>query len=82
VKLTNEFCIKQLEEVKMNAIQPHQQRVVDEKEQLDIKIDALKVFFSNPIFLGLDEVEQDRLHCQYQIMKAYSAILASRIKAF
>jgi hypothetical protein len=62
--------------------QPHQQRVVDEKRELDIKIDKLQSFFSTDIFMSVDEAEQDRLHCQYQVMKAYSLILASRIKAF
>ena len=66
----------------MREVQPHQQRVIDEKHELDLKIDALAKCFGSDIFMKIDEVEQDRLHCQYQIMKAYTAILASRIKGF
>jgi len=61
---------------------PHEQRVIDEKNQLDDKKDKLASFFSNDIFFGLSDVEQGLLHCQYQIMKAYSCILAERIKLF
>jgi hypothetical protein len=46
----------------MSKMQPHEQRVMDEKEALDIKIDALKNFFVNPIFLGLSAINQDLLH--------------------
>jgi len=60
----------------------YQSRIIDEKTELEEKIDRLKGFFGGEVFMNLHEEEQDRLHCQYQIMKAYSAILASRIKMF
>lgn len=63
-------------------IKPHEQRVIDEKAELDIKRDALYKFFSNPIFLSLDENEKDRLQYQYQVMTIYSDILGNRIKNF
>lgn len=63
-------------------MQPHQQRVVDEKTELDTKHLALSKFFSTDIYKNLDIDEQDRLCRQYDIMEEYSDILAERIEAF
>ncbi|CAB3742666.1 hypothetical protein LMG24238_06920 [Paraburkholderia sediminicola] len=62
---------------------PHQQRVVDEKTELDFKRTALKVFIdSNPVFAGLPDDERGRLVAQYRVMTEYSVILGERIGAF
>lgn len=62
---------------------PHVRRVVDEKEELDKKLNLLKAFItSNPIFQKLDEAEQHRLQIQLSIMQAYSDILYARISAY
>lgn len=61
---------------------PHQQRVVDEKKDLDDKREKLMSFFSTEVFSGLDQAEKDRLSTQYGVMTVYSAILGQRIKAF
>ena len=61
---------------------PYQQRVVDEKQELDTKIGALSVFIAGVAFSTIPSDEQDRLTAQYLIMMAYSTILASRIKGF
>jgi hypothetical protein len=46
----------------MNTMQPHQQRVVTEKKELDDKIDKLKAFIiESPTFKKLPEDERDRL---------------------
>ena len=37
------------------TLQPHQQRVVDEKRDLDEKLEKLNAFFGSPIFAGLTE---------------------------
>ncbi len=63
-------------------MQPHQQRVVNEKNELDIKLSALKAFWNNPIFVTLPEDERVRLEKQSLIMEQYSAILGERIAAF
>lgn len=64
-------------------LQPHQQRVVNEKSELDEKISLLEVFINdNPIYKKLDDLEQDRLVRQLDVMKQYSNILEERIKAF
>ena len=64
-------------------MQPHQQRVVDEKTELDKKANALSQFISvNPIFEDIDPDEQDRLREQCEVMWQYSEILGKRIAAF
>ena len=64
-------------------LKPHQQRVVEEKSDLDEKIAKLKDFTNNnPVFATLPEDEQARLTRQYDIMLAYSAVLGERIAAF
>lgn len=63
-------------------MQPHQQRVVDEKTQLDEKLAKLTGFYDSHIFDGLDTAEKDRLHRQGQVMSEYSQILGERIAAF
>ena len=61
---------------------PHQQRVVDEKRELDERLKKLSEFFSNPIFHGLPEEERSRLSRQRRAMTTYSDILGERIAAF
>ena len=64
-------------------MQPHQQRVVDEKTELDTKAKALSEFIgNNPIFDTLDPDEQERLKVQNDVMWQYSEILGARIAAF
>lgn len=62
---------------------PHQQRVVDEKRELDDKAKKLTDFIcANPMFKTLDKDEQHRLKEQYFVMGQYSEILGRRIAAF
>jgi hypothetical protein len=62
---------------------PHQERVVNEKKDLDAKISALNTFItSNPAYVGLSEGERSRLKRQWDAMKEYSDILGERIAAF
>jgi hypothetical protein len=63
-------------------LQPHQQRVVTEKAELDEKLAKLLAFFQTPIFAGLSEAEQTRLRNQARFMDGYSAVLGERIAAF
>ena len=64
-------------------IHPHQQRVVDEKTELDKKANALSDFIGHsPIFEKLDPEEQERLKVQNDIMWQYSEVLGARIKTF
>lgn len=61
---------------------PHQQRVLDERTELDDKLAKLTAFFDTSIFNGLEPVEQKRLRRQHAAMKDYSEILGERIAAF
>ena len=64
-------------------LQPHQQRVVDEKVELDKKATALSNFIGfNLMFEKLDPAEQERLREQNDVMWRYSEILGARIAAF
>ena len=69
-------------------MQPHQQRVVDEKTELDAKLEKLKAFIGNSglnpsaIFEGLPPAERSRLVRQASIMEEYSDILRERIAQF
>ena len=64
-------------------MQPHQQRVVTEKQELDDKAEKLSAFIgSSPLFENLDSEEQERLKKQNDIMWQYSDILKERIAAF
>ena len=63
-------------------IQPHQQRVIDEKAELDGRIAKLSAFVESPVFLSVRHDEQERLEDQLDVMRIYSEILAARIRAF
>ena len=64
-------------------MQPHQQRVVEEKAALDEKAHALSQFIGHSdTFLTLDPAEQERLKEQNDVMWQYSEILGARIAAF
>ena len=65
-----------------NAMQPHQQRVVDEKAELDERLAKLMTFTCTPTFAALDEDERNRLARQADTMATYSEILGERIYAF
>lgn len=61
----------------------HQQRVIDEKAELDAKAKALSDFIGlNPVFETLNADEQERMKLQNDIMWQYSEILGQRIAAF
>jgi hypothetical protein len=61
---------------------PYQQRVIDEKRELDDKREKLNTFFVSSHFRNLDQAEKDRLRMQHQVMGLYSQILQLRIAAF
>lgn len=64
-------------------MQPHQERVVAEKNDLGEKLNKLKAFImESPIFTTLPAAEQKRLNRQYDAMLEYFKILGERITAF
>ena len=60
----------------------YQKRVIEEKEQLDIKISKLDVFIGSDKFRELEIVEKTLLEIQIERMERYSNILSQRIKLF
>lgn len=63
-------------------MQPFQQRVVDEKAELDEKLVKLIAFFDMDLFASLPSDEQDRMKRQASAMTDYSVVLGERINAF
>ena len=63
-------------------MQPHQQRVVDEKSELAEKLTKLKAFIGGVIYESLPSEERARLVLQANAMKDYLDILNERILAF
>ena len=66
---------------------PHQERVVNEKAELEEKLGKLRSFFNTSTYASMaDEKsgreEQDRLNEQADIMDRYISILRDRIAAF
>lgn len=70
-------------EIPQSSLPPHQQRVLDEKQDLDLRIARLDEFKRrNPLFASLDAAEQARMTSQLDVMRELSAILGERIEAF
>jgi len=63
-------------------MQPHQQRVVVEKEELNTKLNALSEFVETARFDGLPDAERLRMIRQKSCMLEYSKVLGERIDAF
>lgn len=65
------------------AVPLHQQCVLDEKQDTDIRITKLDEFIErNPAFLDLPVSERSRMKRQLDVMQELSTILAERIAAF
>ena len=65
------------------GLTPYQWRVVGEREQLDLKLKALRAFIGgDPAYGNLPIEEQLRLNLQAVCMEEYSRILGARIAAF
>lgn len=63
-------------------MQPYQQRVVDEKAELDARRTKLATFMYSDTYAEVDPAERNRLEKQLRAMTAYSDALAERISAF
>jgi hypothetical protein len=62
---------------------PHQTRVIEERQQLDIKIAALMNFINtSEVFKQLDTPDQQLLEEQLDVMQVYSTLLSLRIARF
>lgn len=63
-------------------MEPYQERVVEEKQDLDQKIMRLEYFMALPEFPMVSGEEQDRMAWQLTLMKDYSTVLKERIASF
>ena len=63
-------------------LEPHQRRVVDEANELAVRIVRLREFMEGTSFAHLGADEQDRLTRQFRFMHGYSGVLTERIAAF
>lgn len=67
----------------MSGLQPYQQRVSDEKAELEKKAKALSEFIgTNPLFEKLDSTDKELMRSQCEVMWEYIEILAKRIERF
>ena len=64
------------------VMQPHQQRVVDEKEQLGERLSKLSAFLEKGQPDFIDDAEWQRLINQHMHMNEYHEILIDRINHF
>lgn len=65
-----------------NELQPHQQRVVEERDQLQERTVKLRAFFATETFGSLEKEERDDLVRQSAIMGQYLAVLGRRVERF
>jgi hypothetical protein len=63
-------------------LEPHQERVVEEKRELDEKIEKLTDFLRTPQAVDVPSAEVERLLSQLGIMHLYSRVLRDRIRHF
>ena len=59
-----------------------QQRVIDEKKELDGRIERLRSFIDGKVFNTLAPNERRRMNLQCKVMQEYSTILNDRIANF
>lgn len=69
-------------EHKEKKMQPHQERVVNERKELTDKREKLALFIGGKAFNTLPDDEQSRLRRQFDIMLQYEGILQERIDHF
>ena len=65
-----------------DTMPPHQRRVINERADLEDRLDKLTAFLASPTFEALPEAEQERLVRQSGVMVQLSDVLAERIAAF
>ncbi len=63
-------------------MEEHNQRVVEEKRQLDERLNKLEAFIKSETFKGLNNSEQYWLEKQAGVMADYSYVLGERLVRF
>ena len=59
-----------------------QERVVVERDELNIKLIKLGAFLYDDVFLTLSPIDRTLLKCQHMAMNVYCRILSERIALF
>lgn len=60
-------------------MEPYVKRVVDERDELAKKCDALLIFFGGDLFNSLPKEKKNLMHEQYAVMRDYLDILSKRL---
>lgn len=68
--------------IEVSLMEPYQQRVVEEKIELDDRLERLAAFLLTPTFAGLPTDERISMIRQQGVMREYSRILTERISRF
>lgn len=63
-------------------MQPHEQRVIDERDELSTKLNALGAFITTPKFRELEDIDRTHLRAQAAHMRRYLKTLDQRIGRF
>jgi len=63
-------------------MQPHQERVIAEQQELAGKLDKLAAFFQSTTFAALPDIERELLLEQHIFMLSYIRVLDKRIALF
>lgn len=66
----------------MKTLEPYQEQVLIEQQDLNKKLINLLTFFHSSIFSQLSKIEQSRLNNQARYMSGYLAMLDERIADF
>lgn len=66
----------------LTDLQPHEQRMLDERAELAKKMKALVTFFGSDRFNALGADDQSLMRMQYAAMMQYHVILHMRILKF
>lgn len=69
-------------EAPSRVLQPFQIRVLEEKQELDGRVERLGEFIAGPVFKAVDHAEKARLRTQLRLMCELSTVLGARIAAF
>jgi len=60
-------------------LKPWQARIVEEKRELDVKINRLEIFMNGAEFFALEKEDALLMNRQLAHMKAYSGVLFERL---
>lgn len=61
-------------------MEPHVKRVLDERDELAKKCDALLIFLGGELFISLPKEKKELMHEQYALMRDYLTILGKRLE--